>query len=96
MKRRYLPFCAALLGWIIFLSGSTAAQTPRPSEREQCTPPVARQDAWARERFGALSRRVREQGATAQIRFVGDSITQGQETAGREVWERYSAPRRAV
>lgn len=96
MKWRCFPFCAALLGWIVFLSGSVPAQTPRPSGREQCTTPVARQDAWAKERFDALSRRVREQGATAQILFVGDSITQGWETAGREVWERYYAPRRAL
>lgn len=43
-----------------------------------------------------INRRVSEAGTQAQVVFIGDSITQGWEGAGREVWERYYAPRHAV
>jgi beta-glucosidase len=39
---------------------------------------------------------VAEVGERAQVIFIGDSITQGWEGAGKEVWERYYAPRQGL
>jgi beta-glucosidase len=48
------------------------------------------------ERHDLINRRAAEMGAKAEVVFIGDSITQGWEGAGREVWQRYYTPRHAV
>ena len=54
-----------------------------------------RTDASWKERHELLNRRANDAGPKAKIVFIGDSITQGWEGAGREVWEqrfsRYNA-----
>lgn len=55
-----------------------------------------RPDEGARRRFEELSQRVKEQGASAEVVFLGDSITQGWESEGKEVWARRFAPRKAL
>lgn len=45
-------------------------------------------------RVAVLAKRAGETGA--EILFVGDSITEGWETTGREVWDRTYAPRKAL
>ncbi len=57
--------------------------------------PRPRDSRWM-ERHNLINQRVAETGEKAQIIFIGDSITQGWEGAGREVWERYYAPRHAL
>jgi beta-glucosidase len=57
------------------------------------TTPQPRTDAWWTERHELLCQRAREGG---EIIFIGDSITQGWESAGKGVWEQFYAPRRAV
>lgn len=52
-------------------------------------------DSWLK-RQELLNQRAAEAGEKAQIVFIGDSITQGWEGAGREVWAKYYAPRNAV
>ena len=61
----------------------------------RCTTPVPR-DGKARERFLELNRRVREAGHKAQVVFIGDSITQGWEDAGKELWAKYYEHRHAL
>lgn len=57
--------------------------------------PVAREDnEWWMARQAELNRRVRE--GEPRILFIGDSITQGWEDAGREVWAERLAPLGAV
>jgi beta-glucosidase len=58
--------------------------------------PSQRTDEGSKRRFDELLKRVREEGPGARIVFLGDSITQGWEGAGREVWERYYGPRKAL
>lgn len=58
--------------------------------------PAPRPDAGWKQRQETLNRRAAEAGAQAKVLFIGDSITQGWEGAGKEVWGRYYAHRSAV
>jgi lysophospholipase L1-like esterase len=58
--------------------------------------PVPRSDKWWQERHAGFNQRVSEVGEKASVIFIGDSITQGWEGEGKEVWARYYAPRNAV
>lgn len=66
---------------------STAAST---------TTPVPRTDEWWKNRQSELNQRVQEHGSHSQILFIGDSITQGWEGEGKEVWSRYYSSRHAI
>lgn len=57
---------------------------------------VPRGEDWWPQRHRTLNQRVAETGGKAQGIFAGDSITQGGEGAGKEVWDRYYAPRQAL
>ena len=61
----------------------------------RCTNPVPR-DGKAHERFLELNQRVKAAGQTAEVVFIGDSITQGWEMNGKTVWEKYYARRHAL
>ncbi len=58
--------------------------------------PAPRGDQGWKDRQELLNKRVAEAGDKAQVIFIGDSITQGWEGDGKEVWARYYAPRNAV
>lgn len=58
--------------------------------------PKPRPDAGWQNRHKAMNEKVAEQGSKAQVIFIGDSITQGWEGAGKEVWARYYAHRNAI
>lgn len=58
--------------------------------------PVPRTDAWWTNRHESFNKRVAELGAKSQVIFIGDSITQGWEGEGKEVWARYYAHRQAI
>jgi beta-glucosidase len=58
--------------------------------------PVPRPDEWWKNRHESMNATSARLGEQAQIIFIGDSITQGWEGAGREVWTRYYAPREAI
>lgn len=58
--------------------------------------PVPRGDQGWRTRHELLNRRAAEAGDKAQVIFIGDSITQGWEGAGKDVWEQYYAKRNTV
>ncbi len=53
------------------------------------------EQSW-KERHALLTQRATEAGEKAQVLFIGDSITQGWEGAGKEVWEKFYARRNAV
>ena len=69
-----------------------AAETPH---QNKCIIPVPRDGKWTN-RYELLNQRAKEAGDKARVLFVGDSITQGWEGGGKEVWEHYYAPRQAV
>ena len=58
--------------------------------------PAPRTDQGWKDRQKALNERAAEAGKAAQVIFIGDSITQGWEGEGKDVWARYYAPRKAV
>lgn len=60
------------------------------------TEPAPRPDDWWKARHSLINSNVAAAGAQAQIVFVGDSITQGWEGAGKAVWEHYYARRHAL
>ncbi|MBU0640312.1 MAG: hypothetical protein KKB50_15715 [Planctomycetes bacterium] len=56
--------------------------------------PVPRSAQWWQQRHEQVNARARQGGV--DLVFLGDSITQGWETAGKTVWEKYYGPRNAV
>jgi lysophospholipase L1-like esterase len=58
--------------------------------------PAPRTDQGWQDRQKLLNQRASEAGEKAQVIFLGDSITQGWEGAGKDVWTHYYAPRNAV
>jgi lysophospholipase L1-like esterase len=60
------------------------------------TDPAPRGDQGWQDRQKLLNQRAAEAGEKAQVIFIGDSITQGWEGAGKDVWAKYYANRKAV
>lgn len=60
------------------------------------TDPVPREDDWWKGRQAELNQRVKEHGSEAQVLFIGDSITQGWEGEGKDVWAHYYTHRHAI
>lgn len=77
---------------VLFLGFVTA----RSAWAHSATDPVPRGDQWWKDRHELLNRRAAEAGDKARVIFIGDSITQGWEGAGKEVWAKYYAHRHAV
>jgi len=94
MSRRTFPHLSAAAALLLPISAAFA-QTNAPPELHQCIRPVQR-DGKGYERFVELNQRVKETGGQAELIFVGDSITQGWEYGGKEIWAKYYAPRHAL
>jgi lysophospholipase L1-like esterase len=58
--------------------------------------PAPRNEQWWQDRQKLINQRVAEAGEKAQVIFIGDSITQGWEGAGKDVWAHYYAARNAL
>ncbi len=56
--------------------------------------PAPRADEWWQKRHESMNERVKQ--GNVDLVFIGDSITQGWEGAGKPVWEKYYADRNAV
>ena len=69
-----------------------AAQTPPLSKQHSAIIPVPR--GWWLQRHLQVNERVKK--GDVDLLFIGDSITQGWETGGKEVWERYYGQRKTV
>jgi beta-glucosidase len=80
---------------LVLLAAPAFAQTNTPPELQQCVNPIPR-EGQAYEQFLELNKRVKESQGQADVIFVGDSITQGWEGNGKEVWAKYYAPRHAL
>ncbi len=75
---------------------ATLVVLPQAGLAHSAIEPVPRGEDWWQQRHRSINQRVAEVGTRAQVIFIGDSITQGWEGAGKEVWERYYAPRQAL
>jgi lysophospholipase L1-like esterase len=87
MNSRFHTFC---IGLAVASFSSLAAWAHSANE------PVPRNEQWWQDRQKLLNQRAAEAGERAQVIFIGDSITQGWEGGGKDVWEQYYAPRHAV
>lgn len=77
---------------LLLLGGSAQAQTNTVPEENHCIVATPRADA-STNRFRELNQRVKDSQGKAEVIFIGDSITQGWEGSGKEVWAGYYAPR---
>jgi lysophospholipase L1-like esterase len=78
-----LSACLVVPAWV-------AAQTAE----NDAVNPVARNDDWWQNRHKAMNERVAQ--GNVDLLMIGDSITQGWEGNGKDVWEKYYTPRNAV
>ncbi|MCX5688350.1 MAG: GDSL-type esterase/lipase family protein [Planctomycetota bacterium] len=69
-----------------------------PAKAPSATAPVDRADDWWKQRQAAFNERVKQaaEKGDAGMLFIGDSITQGWEGEGKEVWEEFYAKRNAI
>ncbi len=75
---------------------SGLCQTNPAPEVNRCINPMPRKEEAARKRFEDFNERVKAAAGRADVIFIGDSITQGWEGSGKEVWAKYYAPRHAI
>ena len=82
---------------ILLAAGSMAfGQTNQPTTSNACIVPVPRTDDRGTNRYVQLCHRVADCRGEADVIFLGDSITQAWEVAGKEVWAKYYTPRHAL
>ena len=72
------------------------ALSPVSAFAHSAVEPAPRADQGWKDRQELLNKRAAEAGDKAQLIFIGDSITQGWEGEGKEVWAKYYAQRIAV
>jgi beta-glucosidase len=96
--RRKITAIVVLLLTSIVLVGCASYEGPAfksvKGKKHSAVTPVRRNDPWWGPRHDAVNKRLKH--GNADLLFIGDSITQGWETAGREIWNTYYAPRNAV
>ena len=80
---------------LLLAAASAPGQTNTTLPSNPCVQPVPRTGK-AYQRFRLLNQRVKENGGQAEVIFVGDSITERWESAGKAVWAHYYAPRHAL
>lgn len=91
---RPILFAFALLSGLLVGCARSSTRVAMPPERpgSLAVVPAFHEGTQARhEHFNAISRE-----GIAQLVFLGDSITEGWETAGKEVWDRFYAKRKAA
>ncbi|MFN8549773.1 MAG: platelet-activating factor acetylhydrolase IB subunit [Candidatus Eisenbacteria bacterium] len=74
---------------VLFVLMQAGDAKPPPALR-----PEPRADDWWQTRQASVNARVKQ--GNVDLLFLGDSITQGWETEGKDVWAQRYAPRRAV
>lgn len=71
---------------------AAAPTTPAVAPADETTTPLNRDGA----RHQTINTRAKENAGNVDLLFIGDSITQGWESAGKEVWEKVYGPRKAM
>lgn len=85
-----------ILSRTLALAAFLAASIQLHAADHSAVTPAPRGDQWWKDRHELLNKRAAEGGEKAQVIFIGDSITQGWEGAGKEVWEEHFAPLNAI
>ncbi|HEY3241736.1 MAG TPA: platelet-activating factor acetylhydrolase IB subunit [Phycisphaerae bacterium] len=77
------------------LRAQTTQPADKPAKAESASAPVSRTgEKWWQERMDAVNARAKQ--GDADLIFIGDSITQGWENAGKDVWAKNYGTRKAV
>jgi lysophospholipase L1-like esterase len=85
----------AVLTTVFVLSGRVEAQKQNAAAKAPSTVRAEpRGDKWWQERHAQINGRLKK--TDTELVFIGDSITQGWEGAGRGVWEKFYGSRKAV
>ncbi len=93
MQRPRFRLVLALMVCAASLSSARIA----PADEKKLSPtvvPASREDDWWQKRHNQMNERVKK--GNVDLLFIGDSITQGWEGAGKEVWSKYYEKRNAV
>ena len=75
------------------VAATTAAPEVRPNT---AIIPVPRTDHWATNRQSIVLQRAKEAPGDYDIEFIGDSITQGWEGGGKNVWQEFYGKRKVI
>jgi lysophospholipase L1-like esterase len=78
------------IGLLVLTAGGLAEQ----AVKNTAVVPVRRADAWWAKRHDDCNARAKQ--GNVDLLFIGDSITQGWEGGGKEVWDKYYGPRKAM
>ena len=78
---------------VCLTNANTLSAQDAVAEMPAAVTPVPREGGWM-QRHESMNERVKQ--GNVDLIFIGDSITQGWEGAGREVWEKHHGPRNAV
>jgi lysophospholipase L1-like esterase len=84
---RYSRFVAALAVSTVVLVAVVVADSPAVT-------PASRSDAWWQQRHESMNQRVKQ--GNVDLLLIGDSITQGWEGEGKDVWKKFYGNRNAV
>jgi len=91
IRQRFYPFPAALAVAVCLMAATAYAQKEKPSST---TTPVSRDAKWWTARHEKINAGVKQ--GNADLLFIGDSITQGWEGAGKKVWKKHYGKRNTV
>jgi beta-glucosidase len=95
MLARRSSILFAVLATALALTGRAEAQKQKPVAKQGSTVrPEPRGDKWWQERHAQIDDRLKK--TDTELVFIGDSITQGWEGAGRGVWEKFYGSRKAA
>lgn len=107
MKSNQISMVAVLLiAGVIVLAAAAApppnatapatrpGQATQPAKVNTAAAPAPRDDAGWKDRFEAINAQAKQ--GHADLVFIGDSITQGWEGEGKEVWQNHYAGRKAL
>jgi beta-glucosidase len=105
-KKFALAILTAMLAWPCPLVAQTNASagtgaTNAPAATPEVHPntaiiPVPRTDHWATNRQALVLKRAKDAPGDYDIEFIGDSITQGWEGAGKSVWQEFYGKRKVI
>lgn len=90
LHRRSLS-CFAAVALVAAFASTARAQGEKD---HSAVKPVPRGEPWWQERHAAIDHRLKQ--TDTQLVFIGDSITQGWEGGGKQAWEKFYGPRKAV
>ena len=85
-----VPFALVPTAWT---QDKKAAEKPAEQKANDAVVPVPREGKWM-DRHNSFNERVKQ--GNADLLLIGDSITQGWEGAGKEVWKEFYEKRNAV